>query len=247
MKIVFKILGGLLLFFVLAGVIFYLMYNEEIPPTVQNADAEVLTEKMMTAVNKAAWDSTRWVKWDFAGRNQYVWNKERNLVKVIMGSDVVLLDPSNVTGKAFQDDNLVAGDEAQVLVTAAWNNFNNDSFWLNAIAKAKDPGTLRSVVDLGNGQQGLKVEYSSGGSTPGDVYVWALDENYLPNSYRMWAEIIPIGGAWATWENYESISTGALISRKHKILSGPELELTDVAGGMSLSDVGLSEDPFAGM
>ena len=74
-----------------------------------------------------------------------------------------------------------------------------------------------------------------------------MDENYLPNSYRMWAEIIPIGGAWATWENYEPISTGALISRKHKILSGPELELTDVAGGMSLSDVGLSEDPFAGM
>jgi len=41
-----------------------------------------VVEKMMAAVGKTAWDSTRWVQWSFAGKHHYLWDKNRNLVKI---------------------------------------------------------------------------------------------------------------------------------------------------------------------
>lgn len=246
MKKVFKILGILLLLLILGFGIFYLMTNQSEPQATPTAEADLLADKMMASVNKAAWDSTRWVKWDFAGRNQYVWNKEKHLVQVTMGDNVVLLNPGDISGKAFKNGKVVPPAESQGLIRSAWDNFNNDSFWLNAIVKAKDAGTVRSIVKLEDGQTGLKVEYKGGGTTPGDSYVWILDENNRPTSYKMWVKIIPIGGVEASWEQYEPISTGALISRLHK-LSAFDLKITDVAGGMNFSDVGLTEDPFVEM
>ena len=240
MKLILKIIGGLLALLILAGVVFYFLKNEAEPVASPTSEADALAEKMMASVNTAAWDTTRWVKWDFAGRNQYVWDKERHLVQVTMGANQVLLNPGNITGK------VIKGEDNEAMIKSAWDNFNNDSFWLNAIAKAKDGGTERSIVDLEDGRKGLKVEYKGGGTTPGDSYVWILDENNRPTSYKMWVQIIPVGGLEATWEHYEPISTGALISRSHNI-AGVDLKITDVAGGMNLSDVGLTEDPFASM
>lgn len=245
MKLVLKILGALLLLLILGVGAFYMMNNQSEPQATPTAEADLLADKMMASVNTAAWDSTRWVKWNFADRNQYVWNKEKHLVQVTMGDNVVLLNPGDVSGIAYTNGKEVPPAEGQGLIKSAWDNFNNDSFWLNAIAKAKDPGTVRSIVDLEDGQKGLKVEYKGGGTTPGDSYVWVLDENNRPTSYKMWVKIIPLGGMGATWEQYEPISTGALISRRHKLdVVNLDLKITDVAGGMNLSDVGLTEDPF---
>lgn len=246
MKKVFKILGILLLLLILGLGVIYVIYNQDEPEAAPTAEADLLADKMMASVNKAAWDSTRWVKWNFPNGNQYIWNKEKHLVQVTMGDNVVLLNPGEISGKAFKNGKEVPPAKGQGLIKSAWDNFNNDSFWLNAIVKAKDPGTVRSIVKLDDGQTGLKVEYKGGGTTPGDSYVWILDENNRPTSYKMWVKIIPVGGFEASWEQYEPISTGALISRSHK-LSKINLQITDVAGGMNLSDVGLTEDPFVGM
>ncbi len=243
MKIL-KILGILIGVLLLIGAasIFFLSENE--PAGQPTAEADALAEAMMRSVNKPAWDSTRYVKWDFAGRNQYIWNKEANVVQVTMGDDVVLLNTKTKNGKATSAGQAVANPSD--LIESAWANFCNDSWWLNAVIKANDPGTERSIVTLEDGRKGLKVEYTSGGVTPGDAYVWILDENNRPTAYQMWVSIIPIGGMEASWEQWEPISTGALISRKHN-LKAVDLLITDVAGGMNLSDVGLTEDIFAGI
>ena len=134
-----------------------------------------------------------------------------------MGSEMCIRDSLNtVTGQAMKNGKALSGAENEASVKAAWKHFCNDSFWLNAVVKAFDPGTTRTLVDLPDGRKGLKVQYSQGGVTPGDAYVWILDEQGLPTSWKMWVEIIPVGGLEFTWQDWATLSTGAKIATFHK-------------------------------
>ncbi|MGS0527908.1 hypothetical protein ACU8V7_24695 [Zobellia nedashkovskayae] len=95
--------------------------------------------------------------------------------------------------------------------------FNNDSFWLVAPFKVFDSGTQRSLVTLEDGSNALMITYSSGGSTPGDSYLWHLGPNGLPESYQMWVSIIPIGGLKATWDDWKIMESGAFLPTSHKL------------------------------
>lgn len=167
-----------------------------------------------------------------------------NLVQVTWGNKKVLLNTKKVAGKAYEDGVELAGKQSDKLVQKAWNYFCNDSFWLNAPAKVFDKGTERSIVTLKDGRQGLMIEYASGGVTPGDAYVWILDENNLPTSWKMWVNIIPIGGVEATWEDWKTLQLGAKVATGHKI-GGYFLKISHVEEGQTYDVVGLEEDLFA--
>ena len=70
------------------------------------------------------------------------------------------------------------------IINKAWNIFNNDSFWLVAPHKLFENGVLRSIQKV-DGKDALLVKYTTGGSTPGDSYLWTLDSNYIPKSYNL--------------------------------------------------------------
>ena len=107
--------------------------------------------------------------------------------------------------------------------------FNNDSFWLVAPYKIFDEGTERSLVSLEDGSQALLVTYTSGGSTPGDSYLWLLNENEIPYAYKMWVKIIPVGGVEASWDHWTKMESGAYLPKSHKM--GPiTLSMGDVRG-----------------
>ena len=241
-KILKWILILLVILFVIFGIVGFLL-NESKPEGVPSPEADAVAEKMMAAVDKAAWDTTAIISWDFAGRQQYLWDKERHFVKVMWGEKMVLLHTKSVTGKAFQNGVEVAGEEANKLVQMAWRHFCNDSFWLNAVVKAFDPGTSRSLVKTEDGTDAMMVSYESGGVTPGDSYAWILDENGLPTSYKMWVKIIPIGGVAFTWDNWVTLDTGAKIATLHKSAVF-DLEIRDVKGAANLEAYGLEDDPF---
>ncbi len=210
------ILGIFLILFLVASIGF-LVFNEAKPTGVMGPQAEALADKMLAATNKAAWDTTQTISWDFAGRNQYKWNKALDSVEVTSGDVLVKLHTKTVTGIAYRNGELVSGSEAEKLIKAAWSNFCNDSFWLAAPYKIRDPGTSRSLVKLPNGENALLVSYDSGGVTPGDNYLWMLDESGLPTAWKMWVNIIPIGGIEATWENYKTLPSGAVIAQTHQL------------------------------
>jgi hypothetical protein len=89
----------------------------------------------------------------------------------------------------------------------------------------------------------LLVTYSSGGVTPGDSYLWVLDENNVPLYFKMWVKILPIGGIKGTWENWLTTKTGAKIASTHKI--GPiNSAITDIQTGHVLSDLNLKDSYF---
>lgn len=51
--------------------------------------------------------------------------------------------------------------------------------------KVFDKGVERTLIKTKNNKDVLLVTYTSGGSTPGDSYLWLLDDNEKPNAFKI--------------------------------------------------------------
>jgi hypothetical protein len=243
MRKVLIIIGIVLLALIGISVIAGLIIHEDRPEGQPGPKADALARQMEEAIRIDAWDNTRFLRWTFPGGHHYVWDKTKGLVQVRWSDTEVLLRTADVTGKAWRNQQELSGEEAEQAIQTAWGFFCNDSFWLNAPAKAFDPGTQRSLVSLEDGEQALLVEYQSGGVTPGDAYLWKLQDNGLPECFRMWVSILPIGGLEASWEDWTTLSTGAKIATSHD-LGIVTTTITNLKGGNELEAVELDFYPF---
>ncbi|WP_299672538.1 hypothetical protein [uncultured Polaribacter sp.] len=226
MKTFFKILGGIILLIIVGGIIYYFVNNEALPEGKKGKNADALAIKMLNALNHDAFENTEVIAWSFRNTNHYKWLKQEDLVEVSWDKNKVILDTKNTEkSTVFVDGTPTTNTE---LIQKATDYFNNDSFWLVAPYKVFDPGTERSIVNY-DGKEALLITYTSGGSTPGDSYLWILDENYLPVSYKMWTSIIPIGGVAATWSDLKTTEAGIKLPRTHTLsLFGMELSMGNV-------------------
>jgi len=219
LKKIGKILLGLILTLVVVLLCLFFVYNEKLPEGKQSIEADELAEKMLNAVHHEAYKQTRYLEWTFVGQHHYKWDKKQQLVAVEWDEITVHLsiqypDSSIVLVKDVE----VNDDSRSEIIETAIGYFNNDSFWLSAPHKVFDPGTERRIVLLENGDKALLVSYTSGGNTPGDSYLWLLDESGLPNAFKMWVSVIPLGGIKATWESWKTAESGALLPSNHKLL-----------------------------
>lgn len=234
----------LILVLVLIGVGIYM--HESLPESFGKDEAEKLSLKVEEAINKAAWDSTRYVSWTFADMHDYVWDKKKHLVKTSVGNYEVLFHTQTLKGVVHNEKEIkLFGDQADEVIQKAWKNFANDSFWLIAPFKLHDTSTERSLC-LIEKDTCLMVTYTSGGVTPGDTYVWQLDENYRPIGWKLWVKIIPIGGVGFKWKEWVETETGAYISTlKVGLLN---IAITNLKTGMSIKEIAPDgKDPFAAL
>jgi len=221
---IFKRLGKILVIFIM-GVIsllicVFLIFNEKRPKLEQSAMADQLAEKMLNAIHHKAYINTRYLEWTFAGKNRYRWDKQQQVVDVSWDVYRVVLNIQQPDiSTVFLNQNKVKDKTKFNIIEKAIANFNNDSFWLVAPQKIFDPGTERGIVHLKNGEKALLVNYTSGGNTPGDSYVWYLDESGLPLAFKMWVSIIPIGGLKATWDNWQITESGVLLPSNHTLVA----------------------------
>ena len=249
MKKIFKIIAIIIAVLIVGLFVLRFVLSEKIPKGEQGAAADALAQKMLTAINKPAWDSTGVVQWTFKGRgdHDFLWDRTRNWVQVKWDENEVFVVLDSLQGTAFQNGKRVEGKEADKLVETAWEFFANDSFWLNAPAKVFDKGTERRLVKLENGEDALLITYASGGVTPGDSYLWILNENGLPTSWKMWVKIIPVGGVPTVWKDWTTLETGAKVAQNHTIdLKGKKMEvaITNLKAAKDLASFGLEKDPF---
>lgn len=208
----------------------YLKYNDHLPTGQQGANADQLASKMLAALNEKAYLSTDYLEWTFKGMHRYKWYKSDNTCEVSWKDFTVILDFNNPdNSKVFVAQQAYNGVEKQDYINKATNYFNNDSFWLVAPYKVFDKGTERRLVQTEDNEEALLVTYTSGGSTPGDSYLWHLDDTGKPKSFQMWVDIIPIEGLEATWENWITTESGAQLPTFHKFLF-LGIELDDVKG-----------------
>ena len=230
MRKFFKWIGVSLLVILVVLGIFGLIIHEKQPAINPSKEADILAQEMLTRLNHTAYKNTRHLEWSFQnGKNIYQWDKKKGLVQMNMGDTKLLLNLSfPQKSKVLAPKNLQK-TEKQELIAKGIANFNNDSFWLVAPYKVLDKGTKRTMVELEDGSKGLMVTYMEGGSTPGDSYLWILDENGFPKSFKMWVSIIPIGGLEATWDDWLVTESGAFLPKSHKL--GPfNLNMGNVAG-----------------
>jgi hypothetical protein len=207
-------------------------------------EADDLARAMMQRVDVEAWERTKAVTWNFGGRRTHLWDRERNYDLYRKGEREVLLRIWDKTGIARDNGQSIAGEDAEKALREAWEAWVNDSFWLNAPAKCFDEGTQRSIVRDGGGEH-LLVAYTIGGVTPGDAYLWTMADG-PPTSWKMWTQVIPIGGVKVTWERWRQLPTGAWIATLHELATWT-LELTDVRGAATLAQLTPGADPFAAL
>ncbi len=220
------------------------LLSEKKPEAVPSEQGDALAEKVLDAINKPAFDSIHYLQWTFPGGRQYFWDKRANNAVIEWGTNKVVLDLDTQTGIAYEDSKEVPAESSDSKLNKAWSNWCNDSFWMIAPFKLFDPGTTRSIISSEE-ERGLLVEYASGGVTPGDSYLWILDEQNRPTGWKMWTSILPVKGAYTSWENWQNFD-GAVLALTHRG-SGLTLEMTDVKSGDSLSDFGYETDPFEGL
>ncbi|SFD05762.1 hypothetical protein [Algibacter pectinivorans] len=222
-KKVLKIIAGVLIFFTLPTLLLFgymhIKYNEDLPVGIQGEQADALAHKMLNTLDYQAFKNTNYIEWTFKKRHHYKWDKANNKCTVYWKQNKVVLDLNNTSkSKVYINNFINTSDLAKELIKQATDYFNNDSFWLVGPYKVFDSGVQRQLVKTETNTEALLVTYNSGGSTPGDSYLWILDENYKPTAFKMWVSILPIEGLEASWSDWTTTKTGAQLPTFHKFL-----------------------------
>ena len=223
-----------------------------VPAGHAGADADALARAIERSVGKDAWEQTGAVRFGFRGAHHFIWDKQRSFVYVKSGDDEVWLDLTDRSGVARQDGRDVDDAKRAQLLTQAWQWFCNDTFWLNPLVKLFDEGTKRELVVVEDEppgrQRALKVSYASGGATPGDSYLWLLEDidgQLTPVAVRMWVSNVPVRGFQVTWEGWTSLSTGAKVATQHVAAGAFHVSIDDPAGAATLATLEPGGDRFA--
>lgn len=227
MKKFLKYLGIVLLILAIAGVTLFLIYDEPLPEGQQGEEATELAAEMATAINFEAWKKTRFVHWKFENVHEYWWDKQTKIVKVKWGETTVFFHTPSQKGTVLIKGEIIIGDLKEKALNKAIGFFNNDSFWLNGPAKSLSTAERLEKVEVENGR-GLLATFESGGSTPGDSYLWILDENGLPKACKLWVSVIPVGGVKNKITEWETLETGAKIPVTQKLWP-MEINITEVS------------------
>ena len=234
----------------LAGLVLLLLaapaLAERRPSGTAGPAAEALAHRLLAAVDREAWQRTGAVRWTFRGDRDHLWDRRRGLARVRWGEIEALLDLTTRAGIAYDGGREVTGDRAAKLVAKAFARWTNDSFWLNPVVKIFDAGTERGLVRLDDGSEALLVEYTSGGLTPGDAYLWIPGANGLPVAWKMWTSNLPRGGVRASWEGWVTLATGARVATTHKLALG-KVAIDGLAGAATLAELEPGTDPFAAL
>jgi len=218
-----------------------IIFSEKKPEGKSGNNADALAQKMLKSLNYDAFTKTKYFRWSFPRGHHYFFNQNTNQAIIKWDEHKVIMQLDTQEGQAFTDETLITDDaQRKALMDKAWSYWCNDSFWMFAPFKVFDPGTTRKIVEE-DGKEALLIEYKSGGVTPGDSYLWILDENYRPTGYKMWTSIIPVKGMYSSWENWEQ-HNGAYYATNHNMKM--ELKMDNFLASDTLADFGYQTNPF---
>ncbi len=241
-----KIIKTLLVIIVLLAIGGYAAtkyFSEDKPEGKVGTEADRVAEMMLDRLNKTAFDQIPYLNFEFfGGGHKYLWDKKNNNAVIRWDDNKVVLNLDTQLGVVYKNDNLIEGEDADKIKQTAWSYWCNDSFWMIAPFKVFDPGTVRSLVGVEEGTYGLMIEYKSGGVTPGDSYLWILDNTYLPTGYKMWTQILPVQGMYVDWNDWSDFM-GAQLCISHTMV-GKKVSMENVKAGNTLAEIGVSDNPF---
>jgi hypothetical protein len=243
MRRAIRVVSVIFLVLLVGLVVLWAVLRHAPTPTTPGPEAEALAKEMVQAVDGDAWNRTGAVRWKVQWRS-HLWDRQRSLARVEWRGKRVLFDVNSKKGRAWRNEVEVTDAAAkQQLIDGAYALWINDSFWLNPVVKSFDDGTTRERGTV-DGKRALLVAYASGGLTPGDKYLWILDDTGRPIAWRIWVHILKIGGLHFTWEGWTRLPTGAWVATSHKVLGIDVVPLRELSAGATLHDIE-ANDPFA--
>lgn len=221
MKKLVKIGVGVVVFFTLPSILFfsfiYLKYNEPIPAAKYDNNTQLMVDSIKSFINYDQYIHTDYLSWTFKKRHHFKWYKNKGLCEVYWENIKVKLELNNQENSlVYINEKLIDVSQYEPYIEKAVKLFNNDSFWLLAPFKLEDEGTIHRTTLIDN-KKALMVTYTKGGTTPGDTYVWLFDEKGNPKSFKMWVDLIPIGGLEATWNDWILTDSKIKLPTVHKI------------------------------
>lgn len=229
--------------------LFALVENEERPSGAAlrpGAEADALARAIQARVGTERWSQVGAIRFAYAGRHVILWDRARGLARVEFGHKKALFRVADGTGIAYEGAAEVHEAEASARILAEGRRwFVNDTFWLDPFTSFFDAGVVRALFTDAGGRTGLFVSYASGGETPGDAYVWFVGEDGLPNAWKMWVSVLPVGGLRVTWERWLELPGGARVATHHRL--GIGFGIDDLHAGRTLAEVQPGPDPFAAL
>src|SRR5215217_2956986 len=130
---------------------------------------------------KQNWDNTRYLHWNYFGRRILWWDKWTGDVRIeIPAKKLLLLSNINTkSGKAFRNGvEITQSDSVAYFNDRAYKILINDSYWLVAPFKLKDPGVSLSYRGSAKDSMNddcylLQLTFNNVGVTPENKYhVW---------------------------------------------------------------------------
>ncbi len=241
-----KIGLGLLSVLLLGVAGIYLVFHKSLPQGRTGPEAEQLTQKMLRAIGHKGWTETGAIRWRFWGQHHHLWDRKRWFARISWGQgkdEVVatlsLLEPTK--GVVSRGGIEIAGTERDNILRSAYAIWCNDSYWLNPMEKVLDKSVTRRIVEQA-GKKRLLVTFSSGGVTPGDSYLYDLDETGLPKRWWMWVSVIPVGGVEVSFDKWQTLATGAKVSTFHQMPVG-SISIDQIHAAKDLKTL-VGNDPF---
>ncbi|MFK7920371.1 MAG: hypothetical protein AB8H47_00365, partial [Bacteroidia bacterium] len=196
--------------------------------------AIAIADQTMEAMGgRAAWDATRFVKWNFLGFRTLTWDKLQKRVRIESPSDSMILLANYDTGKGramVGSTEITDADSLAKLMNRAKRIWINDSYWLVMPFKLKDSGVTLNYVgtdstDLGEASDVLSLTFKEVGVTPQNKYhVWVSQADHLVKQWSYFPQATD-DSARSTWSWIDYQQHGAIL------LSGErgERDLTEIA------------------
>ena len=201
----------------------------------KDSDPKAITvaDEVMNAMgSRKAWDNTRYLKWNFFGSRQHVWDKKTGNIRIDSKKDnfTVLMNIFTQNGKVKKDGvEHTHPDSIKVYLEKGMSAWINDSYWLVMPFKLKDSGVRLKYIGKEKTQTGqmadvLELTFANVGKTPDNKYHVFVDEtSRLVTQWTFFTKATDPEPRFSTpWDGYKKYGNILLSGGRGKY------ELTDI-------------------
>ena len=194
---------------------------------------EIADEVMAAMGGRRAWDTTRYLAWNFFGARKLLWDKHTGRVRIEVPREetVYLIDIDEDSGQVLrQGEPVEHPDSLAKYVRRGKSIWINDAYWLVMPYKLKDSGVTLKYMGEDTTQAGtpadvLQLTFENVGDTPQNKYhVYVDKDSRLVTQWDFYRDAAdPEPGFTTPWQDYQQYD-GILLSGDRG-----ERQLTEIA------------------
>ena len=206
-----------------------------------------LADSVMVAMGGwESWDGTRYIKWNFFGSRQLLWDKNEGRVRIESERDSsrYILNLNTGKGHVFRRGRIEL-DSLDYFLDRARRIWINDSYWLLMPFKLKDSGvTLKylgeDVSDHGIPSELIELTFSNVGVTPQNKYqVWIGKASNLVVQWAYFRNADdPEPRIVTPWDNYLKFGDIFLSVSRGPDRAFSEVDVLDYVSPAMFEDIG---------